>query len=1382
MIRDFHFKDIRKYLEKKNDTAVLDAFDKLADAAIIFSPLMFGPQFLPLLELLDVKDKLINIGKSVVDFIATRQEPNYIERAEQMKVAYALICYTAYFDSLNDIMPKDINKKLKLKFEKKFEIANGASQESVDSSTNLSLGVHCEIPYTDHVTSYSDTLEQLKKIYKKISEALINFITESKVLEKEFHSKDYLKELLLKLPQQAITRYQAQYLYLADTFSDFSFFAQSIEFEALHKSNKLHSEALNHIKLITNRIDIGLVNLYKIVSSISSDFSIIQSKEIVDDLKKAYSAIIEQPIIDDKEISSNKEVIRLTFPKIIEAFIPQSYKCLLYQTKDIRLEDEVTWDKLTVHDDLDRFFVKYLYSPDSIDFPLVILGHPGSGKSLLTKVLSAQLMSESYTVVRIPLREVNADAGIDILVEEHIKKVTNRPLPQGYGGFAKQFREKPLLIILDGYDELLQAKGDVFAGYLEKVRVFQQDQKLLDRPVRIIVTSRITLIDKAIVPINSTILRLKEFNEEQRNAWVNIWNETNASYFNSCTPAIKPFALPLSSNNQGKKSSLIELAEQPLLLLMLALYDSEGNSLATLQNDLKRTELYNNLLRRFVRRERGRYVSGFDCMSDAEQDVFIDKEMKRLGVVAIGMYNRRKLYIQTKELDSDLKFFELERNVSNYQSQKLKDSESLLGGFFFIHQSTAQDISANSNNADSAFEFLHNTFGEFLTADLILRFAVQEANIIHTCRNNSFLAPELSKKLNTPDGFCKEWFASLMFTPLYSRPVVIEMIQEHALHVINGSHLSESDFKENLKLMVKSQLIMIINAKRFPDVMTSEIEISHSIPLLGYISIYTLNLIILASVLCPEGFGFDEIDYGGTNISNSETRPWDKLAFLWRTWFSTENLTGLSAILKAYRKGSKVLIRCNDKFEAESYNQPIDILLCVSSTLADNLNAGLAGLQSQRFAEIVKMNENKIAEFLKSENAGLYLSYLTMILRRETNCGKVGEIDYRKINDLIYTIIHCKEIQNVNRDTMLFFLETIELSLNRNLIYFELKRELLEYITSTLNPRQDKESDAFLACAVRIMQILTSSSSRLVLDWHILFDEPFFRYEFNDFAYEVKHASRYFNHYLKSGRLYNFVGNLDAELSFLNAIENSTIDPKEKKYILKNIISERSIPEFVKTNPEFISRVLLILISSNKISDKKIDYYLKCFSEQIRITGINYIGDNAIINTIKIAQTTCKSEFMNMILEYLHRQIFKRHPEYFSFLMYSNPSFISDLIDLVPDLFTDPDTLKYVDRKPFGKRIHLNTQAKFFDYIKLFRKLNDINFDLFQWQLREMVQYLKSTILNDSYMPCDFRKMTIDQLQDLYWYANIIGDAELVSNIESVIKLPIAPDKASAGL
>ena len=65
MIIDYSFNDIEKYLKKDAEIGeeILNAFENLTDAAIIFSPIVLGPQFLPLLELLDIKNKLFEFEK-----------------------------------------------------------------------------------------------------------------------------------------------------------------------------------------------------------------------------------------------------------------------------------------------------------------------------------------------------------------------------------------------------------------------------------------------------------------------------------------------------------------------------------------------------------------------------------------------------------------------------------------------------------------------------------------------------------------------------------------------------------------------------------------------------------------------------------------------------------------------------------------------------------------------------------------------------------------------------------------------------------------------------------------------------------------------------------------------------------------------------------------------------------------------------------------------------------------------------------------------------------------------------------------------------------------------------------------------------------------------
>lgn len=316
MIKDYRFKDIEIYLKKDTEVGkeILDAFESLSDAAIIFSPIIFGPQFLPMLELLDVKDRLFSLGRKVYDFIAQKVELDYLDRTEQIRAAYALICYTAYFDVLQDALPNTVRRKLKLKFEKKKELL----EESIETTETLQLSptvpdIHCKVFYADHVTAFSEIKEQLTEIYKRVCNNLIKMIREASIFdeEKKKDNQEFekLKETLWKLPQKAIEVYEAQYIHLADQFNDFALFAQLQNFEGIHHAIKNNKTALELVIGTTKRIDVGLSNLSNIVNSIETNYNAIQAQDIVDDLRKKYIAFIQEPIIDDREIKSDTEMM-----------------------------------------------------------------------------------------------------------------------------------------------------------------------------------------------------------------------------------------------------------------------------------------------------------------------------------------------------------------------------------------------------------------------------------------------------------------------------------------------------------------------------------------------------------------------------------------------------------------------------------------------------------------------------------------------------------------------------------------------------------------------------------------------------------------------------------------------------------------------------------------------------------------------------------------------------------------------------------------------------------------------------------------------------------------------------------------------------------------
>jgi hypothetical protein len=365
----------------------------------------------------------------------------------------------------------------------------------------------------------------------------------------------------------------------------------------------------------------------------------------------------------------------------------------------------------------------------------------------------------------------------------------------------------PPVVILDGYDALLQATGKVFADYLDKVRLFQHHQAVQHRPVRVIVTSRVTLIDKAAVPPGTTVVKLEEFDRQRRDAWCEVWNKENRAYFGQ--NGIRPFAVP-------DNRKLLELARQPLLLLMLAIYDSLSNELSG-QPDIDQTLLYDGLLRRFIERELSKGEAGheFAAGSDSDRKAAIDREMDRLGVAAIGMFSRQDVKIRREDLNTDIRYFNLSKGAGT-DGRVLTEADMLLGSFFFIHESRSRlpQEPAEPTNGSVAFEFLHNTFGEFLAADFILRRAVEEAQAICELAGNPRLEARRGQSL---ERLSEGWFGALMHTPLHTRPVILDMIREWGRHRLGDRQWSRSDVLAALDAITTAQLRVVLNDMAIPD-------------------------------------------------------------------------------------------------------------------------------------------------------------------------------------------------------------------------------------------------------------------------------------------------------------------------------------------------------------------------------------------------------------------------------------------------------------------------------------------------------------------------------------------------------------------------------------
>ena len=205
------------------------------------------------------------------------------------------------------------------------------------------------------------------------------------------------------------------------------------------------------------------------------------------------------------------------FPSLAEAYLtPQC------RVGEVRPGDDPAaaewWAQQPMVPDVEVFLTGYLTSLRAVRWPLVVLGEPGSGKSKLTEVLAARLADGDFLPVRVELRDVAAESMILEQIEQAVyrgpgERVGWHDLVEASGGAQP-------VVLLDGFDELVQASAVNRYDYLEQVRDFQRRQAQIGHPVAVIITSRTVVADHTRFPAGTLAMQLQPFTEEQVRRWV----------------------------------------------------------------------------------------------------------------------------------------------------------------------------------------------------------------------------------------------------------------------------------------------------------------------------------------------------------------------------------------------------------------------------------------------------------------------------------------------------------------------------------------------------------------------------------------------------------------------------------------------------------------------------------------------------------------------------------------------------------------------------------------------------------------------------------------------------------------------------------------------
>lgn len=839
---------------------VLTAIDKLAGGFLLAaSPSTAGIT----LGLFEAKSEFIRLSMDLISSLSEKLNGlSRFSRSERLAAAQAVLVLVAFFEAqeyfennavhddelpqtVRDMMLRVAKRRKAVKSEQVNLMTSTGAQSDRMGAIARSL-LHADLPSPAPHNPYEVTLGNIHGLYGEVSAQMPACIFGPDVWDSfnEDDQKIFLRSFRGRITSLAIERYEESFRRLAGEFPELAFWANLVD----HQATRAEIRELR----------VGLEGLQRVLESIASGRA---ADERRDSLARFYQAALHRQIMETVDVPADG----LKIPTLGDAYVNPRFRVAEVGRRD-KPHLEGWWDDYPIRDDFQSFLLGYLTSPEAADRPLILLGQPGSGKSVLTKVLSARLPAREFLPVRVVLREVPSDADLQTQVEYAIRDATAENL--SWLDLSAAAGDALPVVILDGFDELLQATGVSQSDYLEKIEHFQHREAVHGRPVAVLVTSRTAVADRARIPPEGAVaVRLEPFSEEQVGQWLDVWNYANASYYS--VNDLRPLEADIA--NEGT-----ELARQPLLLLMLALYHADGNAIPSSPDDLGHAQLYERLLTSFAERE----VRKTRVDLDAEElHRETERELLRLSVAAFAMCNRNRQWVTEDELNTDLTALLGDsghaQSLSSGFRARLSPAQVIIGQFFFIHQAQAIRDDARLTTC----EFLHATFGEFLIARLVAR---ELEDLARTAE----LAAERSRSGKPDDGFV---YSLLSFAPLSTRATTIEFLAELIAAITPAR-------RALLRSLMLGLFQTALDIRQAPGQAHYE-PVKLSAP--ERAAAYSANLLIIVILVGGEATGTDLFPGAIDTVAE-----WRAHATLWRSQLSQDGWAWLARSLNFRRTGT----------------------------------------------------------------------------------------------------------------------------------------------------------------------------------------------------------------------------------------------------------------------------------------------------------------------------------------------------------------------------------------------------------------------------------------------------------------------------------------------
>ena len=813
------------------------------------------------ISLFELKNEIVRYGNEVTRKVTEwRSGLSRFDRSERLAAAHSVLVVSSYFEVL---AKADLPVRMEsLALSREEQAALAADSSVPDGYADLlQLLVQEPLPLPEPHCPYDDVRRKLSVYYSKLSERLLEFVSGLALWEElDEKRKQRLTKEIHAVPARALILYGAAYRDLA---------ADSREFAVWAGLTELRTLGAGLVRVATLLDEMALRRL---------------GDRPVTHLMTSYRAALEEPILSAVEAPEG-----VALPSLGEAYLNPVCRVATVGQGDMPAARE-WWDEKEIVPDIEGFLAGYLISPRAVRSPLVVLGEPGSGKSKLTEVLAARLPTHDFLPIRVELRDVAAESMIQEQIEQAIyrgpgERVSWHDLLDASGGALP-------VVMMDGFDELIQAAAVNRYDYLEQVQDFQRRQAQIGRPVAAIITSRTIVADHARFPAGSLALQLQPFSEPQVRQWLEIWARYNTSIL--AERGLRPLPAEIALAHR-------ELVGEPLLLTMLAIFDTTKNDLQRSTTQLGRAELYERLLIDFALRE-VRKSAHNRTLAASRQFELAERELQRLAVVALAMFARGRQAATETELNRDMPILFPDNTDCATGDSALSPAQRATGRFFFIHKSEAR----SHDDRMRSYEFLHSTFGEFLVARLAATALRDLAAMREVLRQGA-----TGSNTRLDDGFM---YATLSFSCLAGRSPIVQFLHELLIRI-----------QPDNRVRYMEMLAELLDGCLYPHSSRSFQEYEPvRLPIPRRLANYSVNLVLMCVLLTGK------VDGSQLFGSGAVADRWRECGYLWRGALTSAEWKGLldTIRVKVHRTNGPIDIEL--RIDDGSPVSPLDSIIVTS--------------------------------------------------------------------------------------------------------------------------------------------------------------------------------------------------------------------------------------------------------------------------------------------------------------------------------------------------------------------------------------------------------------------------------------------------------------------